>query len=131
MNHPIQPIAKDFDKMLRFKENAIVIYLLKSHPTCDLNKLAMMDFSKEDRQQFAQLIGYTLSGYGDLSYVDEVAYEAAKMTANAGISADKARISVLEAKLETLQVLLRDPIAMLYGIHPGDLCAGYAEETSA
>jgi len=28
-----------------------------------------MDFSDEDRMQFAQLIGYSVCGYRDLSYV--------------------------------------------------------------
>jgi len=34
-----------------------------------MNHLAMLDFSDEDRMQFAQLIGYPVCGYRDLSYV--------------------------------------------------------------
>ena len=30
-----------------------------------------MPFTREDRQQFAQLIGYSESGYHDLSYVSD------------------------------------------------------------
>ena len=36
-----------------------------------LNELAMMDFDKNDRWQFAQLIGYSVSGAGDLDYHDK------------------------------------------------------------
>jgi hypothetical protein len=36
-----------------------------------MNKLAMMPWSNEDRCQFAQLIGYSLGGYGELHYVSD------------------------------------------------------------
>jgi hypothetical protein len=68
---PTQPLEKDERGVLRFKPNRIVQHLLDTHPTCDMNMLARLDFSDEDRRQFAQLIGYSLSGYGELSYVDE------------------------------------------------------------
>jgi hypothetical protein len=71
MTHPTQPLVMDAGGVLRFKANAIVQYLLDSHPTCDLNKLAVMSFSNEDRRQFAQLIGYSECGYFDLSYANE------------------------------------------------------------
>lgn len=71
MKNPIQPLANDEHGVLRFKPNAIVRHLLDAHPTCDMNRLACMDFTDDDRQQFAQLIGYSLSGYGDLGYVSD------------------------------------------------------------
>ena len=55
------------DGCVRFKENKIVSYLL-SRTLEDMNTLALLDFSDEDRMVFAQLIGYSVSGYGDLSY---------------------------------------------------------------
>lgn len=76
LKHPVQPLGEDEAGTLRFKKNAIVAYLLDSGGT-DMNKLAMMPFSKEDRQQFAQLIGYSLCGYGELPYVTDEAYKAA------------------------------------------------------
>ena len=76
MEHPIQPLVIK-DGVLRFKENAIVSFLLAAGPN-DMNKLALMNFSEEDRQQFAQLIGYSLSGYSELSYVIDEAYAAAE-----------------------------------------------------
>jgi hypothetical protein len=43
-----------------------------------MNRLAMMDFSDEDRAHFAQLIGYSLYGWADLSYVSDEAFERAE-----------------------------------------------------
>ena len=76
MKNTIQPLMKDANGVVRFKGNAIVQHLLDTHPTCDMNHLARMGFT-DDRQQFAQLIGYSLSGYGDLSYVDDRTYAIA------------------------------------------------------
>jgi len=66
--HPIQPLVIDEQGVTRFKENKIVRFLLDAGPF-DLNKLALMPFSAEDFSQLAMLIGYSLSGLGDLSYV--------------------------------------------------------------
>jgi len=78
--HPIQPLSKDSGGTIRFKSNAIVGYLLDNGPF-DMNALAKMDFTREDREQFAQLIGYSLCGFGDLSYVRDSTYEAAERMA--------------------------------------------------
>ena len=128
MKNPIQPLAKDDHGVLRFKANAIVEHLLDTHPSCDLNRLAYMDFTDDDRQQFAQLIGYSLSGYGELqSYVDDHAYAtAAEMAESPGLTEDKARIAVLEAEISELREAanaLRGPVAVLLGMHPDDLGA--------
>jgi hypothetical protein len=68
--HPTQPSEEDEHGVLRFKANAIVRFLLDAGPY-DMNTLAMMPFTDEDRRQFAQLIGYSVSGYGDLSYAED------------------------------------------------------------
>ena len=65
MNHPMQPIEKYTDGVLRFKRNAIICYL-KSNGLIDLNAIALIDFSNEDRQQLMQLLGYSIDGYADL-----------------------------------------------------------------
>lgn len=67
MTRPLQPITPEANPS--FEANRIVLFLLDSGPY-DMNRLAMMEFSDEDRQQFAQLIGYSLHGYEELSYVD-------------------------------------------------------------
>ena len=72
--HPRQPIVTDEHGVKRFKQNAIVRELLDRATAAkimDMNAIALMNFSDEDRQQFAQLIGYSVSGYSELSYVSE------------------------------------------------------------
>lgn len=66
----MQPIVWDTHRVLRFKENKIVSALLDfaSSRGMSLNEIATMKFSREDREQLAQLIGYSVSGFGDLSY---------------------------------------------------------------
>lgn len=75
--HPVQPLEKDECGTLRFKENKIVRFLLDAGPF-DMNQIAVIPFDNEDREQFAQLIGYSLSGFGELSYVSDEAYERAE-----------------------------------------------------
>ena len=77
---PMQPIFLD-NGIPRFKGNAIVRYLLDAGPF-DMNTLGVMTFSAEDREQFAQLIGYSVSGFGDLSYVNRDAVEIADFKAS-------------------------------------------------
>lgn len=120
MNHPIQPLVRDEHGTLRFKSNAIVRYLL-DHGGIGLNALSMMDFSVEDWDQFAQLIGYSLSGFGDLSYVSQDSYAVAERMVERGESETVARIAHLEGELQALRKMLREPMARLYGIHPDDL----------
>lgn len=70
MEHPMQPIEKDDQGVVRFRENKIVGFLLDAGPF-DMNQIAKMPFSVEDRRQFAQLIGYSVCGYGELSYAED------------------------------------------------------------
>ena len=120
MSNPIQPLVKDDKGVLRFKENAIVRYILDNGGR-DLNDLAVMDFSDDDRQQVAQLIGYSLSGYGGLSYVSDDAYGIAATMVEDELSEKDARIAHLERELYAVRCSLREPIARLYGIHPDDV----------
>ena len=126
MKNPIQPLAKDDHGVLRFKANAIVRHLLDTHPSCDLNRLACMDFSDDDRQQFAQLIGYSLSGYSELrSYVDDESFGTAAHMAD-GLDERDARIAAMEEKLGEMRAavdMLREPVARLLEMHPDDLKA--------
>jgi hypothetical protein len=80
MKHPVQKTAVDEHGVLRFVDNKIVRYLLEAGPF-DLNFIAV-EFSdeeyREDHEQLAQLIGYSLCGFGDLSYVSDEAYAEAE-----------------------------------------------------
>lgn len=120
MKHPIQPLSKDESGVIRFKKNAIVAYLLDAGPF-DMNQLALMPFSSEDREQFAQLIGYSLSGFGELSYVSDETYNAAELMANPGMTEDKARIYSLEKMLSEARIGVKRAAISLFKIHPDDL----------
>ena len=67
LRHPIQPLVIDEHGVLRFKENKIIRFLMEKSGF-DLNKLAIEKFSVEDREQLAQLIGYSHGGFSELSY---------------------------------------------------------------
>lgn len=128
MKNPIQPLANDAQGVMRFKANRIVRDLLDfAQPRgLGLNEMAMRDYSDDDRQQFAQLIGYSLDGYGELrSYVSDEAYATAAHMA-VGLDECDARIKALEQKLAELRAArdaLREPMALLLEMHPDDLKA--------
>jgi hypothetical protein len=76
LKHPTQPIGFTEHGTVRFKQNAIVDFLVKdARPGYDMNTIVMMvqhgKFSNEDLVQFYQLIGYSVGGYCDLSLVPE------------------------------------------------------------
>lgn len=118
--HPIQPLEEDRQGVIRFKRNAIVCHLL-DHGSLDMNDLARLDFTREDREQFAQLIGYSHSGSGDLGYVSDETWKAAIAMFEDGKSEVQARIDDLEEQLRNLRAALREPMAALFQIHPDDL----------
>lgn len=118
--HPIQPIVTDEHGTKRFKANKIVQHLLYNGGI-NLNQLACLDFSREDHEQFAQLIGYSVSGAGDLSYFSKETYDAAQKMVETGESAEQAQITVLSQTLKELKDSIREPVANLFGVHPDDL----------
>lgn len=122
--HPIQPLELDKNGVLRFKENKIVSWMLdmgRDGKKFDMNTIAIKDFSREDREQFAQLIGYSHSGAGSLSYMSDLVLEAAEAVYDYDLPELEARNLFLEQKLQNISVLLRDGVAELYGKHPDDI----------
>lgn len=119
---PIQPLI-NYNGRPRFHENAIVRFLLDwaTQHGMGLNQIATKQFSNADRQQFAQLIGYSLDGYGELSYVDDLAYETAEAMYTQQSNQVQARADILQAKLEKFRADMLAPIAELYSVHPDDL----------
>lgn len=79
--HPMQPLSRDANGVVRFKQNAIVRYLLDAG-AAGMNELAAMRFDSDDRNQFAQLIGYSVIGFGELSYADPSIVDAADTAAS-------------------------------------------------
>lgn len=118
--HPIQPLETDKHGTLRFKQNAIVNHLL-NNGGIDLNQLACIDFSQEDREQFAQLIGYSLGGFSELSYVSDVTYATASKMSGSEESYEQARITALEEMLREIKEGLRSAACVAFGTHPDDL----------
>lgn len=120
MKHPIQPLEEDEHGTLRFKANEIVRHLLDKGGL-NMNYLVCQNFSQEDRIQFAQLIGYSLGGFGELSYVTEDAFNVAYYMNEHGMSETDAKILHYESLLETIRGQVKDMVAELPQNHPDDL----------
>lgn len=78
----MQPVVVDEVGIHRYKANAIVRYMLDAGQRAglfDLNTIAMHipSFPREDHEQLAQLIGYSVSGACDLSYMSDAVCNAA------------------------------------------------------
>ncbi len=120
--HPIQPILLVND-VARFKENKIVSKLLDFSQSkgYGLNEIACDNFSQEDHIQLAQLIGYSHSGFGDLSYVTDAVYETAWKMYKEGSDEKDAKIEFLENQLKFVKDGLRGVCSELFHKHPDDL----------
>lgn len=81
---PMQPLHTTEKGTLRFISNRIVrdLYDFSLEKGFGLNEIAIAaadgKYSKEEQMQFAQLIGYSLSGYASLSYVTDESYDEAE-----------------------------------------------------
>ena len=74
---PIQPLyVCPIDGRLRFQPNLLVQHLL-DHGGLDMNALSRVDVPRSDREQFAQLIGYSHHGFGTLSYATDRVFDTA------------------------------------------------------
>jgi len=111
---PIQPIVDN-----RFVENKIVSYLLDKGGI-DMNKLAIMDFPNDDRSQFAQLIGYSVSGWSTLSYVSDEEYNTATTISYENAELE-ARNQALRDTLDELRTSIKSAALTLFKIHEDDL----------
>lgn len=120
--HPIQPLVEDSKGVVRFKKNQIVSDLLDfaQERGFGLHEIARGKYEREDREQFAQLIGYSHSGAGDLGYVSDEVWQAA-LAMQDGSTELEARNAYLRERLKTIQDGMRNTIAELYGVHPDDL----------
>jgi hypothetical protein len=83
---PPQPLYRDPQGVIRFRANAVVRHLL-DRGGLTLNDLPWGDFPQEDVDQFHQLIGYSLAGYGDLAGSDIVSGAAADRAEEAALAA--------------------------------------------
>lgn len=87
--HPTQPIEVDDGGVVRFKRNKVVEFMLDHPDKADLNTLSFQvqlgQLPEADYMQLMQLIGYSVSGYGDLAEGGSKAWRkhAEKMDAKA------------------------------------------------
>jgi hypothetical protein len=77
---PMQPIYIDKEGVVRFQSNKIVDWLFATQKI-SLNEISAMcqtsKIPKADQMQFWQMLGYSVSGFGDLSFVDkEIVFQA-------------------------------------------------------
>lgn len=82
---PMQPIIVDEYGTYRFKANAIVNKLQEVAASAgyDLHAACRDNYSDEEWMQLAQLIGYSITGYSELSYVSDESYSRALSAAPA------------------------------------------------
>ncbi len=78
----MQPIHLASDGVVRFKANPLVVRLLEVCRQYEFGLNELRDrqparVTGDDWQQLAQLIGYSVSGFGDLSYADPHAVQQA------------------------------------------------------
>lgn len=137
MKHPMQPIQFDAHGVIRFKPNKIVQYMLDaggSGKKFDLNSLTIMGFSDEDFEQLAQLIGYSVSGFGSLSYASQETVDAADEIAE---QLSKSKQTVMTDAVTGCTAYLRDsgritvylPSGILdTNLHPTESLQHYAKE---
>lgn len=107
MKNPIQPLVRDSYGTLWFKSNKIVEALLEFSKSkgFGMNEInSRLEVTSDDRQQFAQLIGYSLDGYASLSYVDDEALAAAQEVAE---QAPRDTFTAKEAKAKSIRSLYK------------------------
>lgn len=119
-NLPLQPLYLDQNGTIRFQENAVVNYLL-NNGGLNMNDIAMQGFPKEHLEQFAQLIGYSLYGFADLSYVKEsTVITAENIFHNKDVDPLQAKCDALEAELNHCHQKLEKIVSKLEEIIDGD-----------
>ena len=109
-SHPIQPLVLDDKGTLRYKQNAIVRHCVSQ---VGLNTLAKMNFSDEDWNQLAQLIGY--SHAGSPSYLNEETSAAAWAMHERGLSEAEALVEALREQLQDANERIGSAAATLLG----------------
>lgn len=87
---PMQPIAWDGKGVIRFQDNKVITMLLEAG-VLNLNSIAGQCIEKKipraDQMQFWQMLGYSVSGFGDLSFATKEMVAAADEIAAQMVSA--------------------------------------------
>jgi hypothetical protein len=81
----------ELDQFKQLLENRDpIIKWLMLHGPADMNRLAVQSFSQESRERFAMLIGYSVSGAGNLSYFSDAMYNRARVVCDQMIAEKEA-----------------------------------------
>ena len=76
----MQPIAPDSHGVARFRENDVIRWLVdvKGVNLNEVSRVAQTEeFDRYDVAQFWQMLGYSVSGYGDISFIPKSVVEKA------------------------------------------------------
>jgi hypothetical protein len=84
--HPMQPLYLDGRGTIRFHRNGIVVKLLDTGKI-DLCAIAQWthrypEVTQDDVEQFWQLLGYSVDGYAELSFISDDSVNKANTAAN-------------------------------------------------
>jgi hypothetical protein len=119
---PMQPVVLDEHGVVRFKANPIVRHLL-DHGGIDMNAIARLDFPREAREQFAQLIGYSVSGASELDYASDAVIAMANAEADR-LTATPNPVSQPTAQSNGEGDVLGRPVTYWAGTVPAKIVAG-------
>jgi hypothetical protein len=123
---PIQPIVLDEHGVVRFMANPIVRHLL-DHGGIDMNAIARLSFPREAREQFAQLIGYSVGGASELDYVSDAVIAMANAEADR-LTATPNPVSQPPAQPNEEGDVLGKPVTYRAGTACADCGAAIGEE---
>jgi hypothetical protein len=72
----LREVYTDTKGVVRFRGNAVVEWLFKNG-RIDLNTIPCHSLPSKDVAEFWQMLGYSVSGYGDLDFIDRMTVEQA------------------------------------------------------
>jgi hypothetical protein len=115
VTQPIQPLTRNNPTgELCFRGNAIVRYLFERSSFSLYQLLHLAEVPAEDREQFAQLIGLSVSEAQDC--LSNETQAAVRQMDRTGISEQEARINYLRERLDALTTAFKGPVSLLYDI---------------
>jgi hypothetical protein len=123
---PLQPIIKDKNGVLRYRENKVVCLMEKmlEENGKTLNDIIPRAHAEsigiEDLDQFYQLIGYSVSG----APVSDTVHELADRAVETGETQVEAERNVYKNEITRIREHLTPLASELFGIHEDDLQGG-------
>lgn len=114
-SHPIQPLLQDEDGTVYFKENSVVTYLW-IYSRLKIADITKQGFSQEDKEQFAQLIGFNIDRFSELDCASQEVIHAANRMFIDGDDERDARINDLTGRQTELKEGLVEVVRLLFGV---------------